>query len=119
MISPGTPPTMDLGCVPQGTWTVEVTVSSEGSCGEVPMPTTYTYLVEGTGHNTTINPTNNLDQEAAVNITANSQGHCDASFEHIWPAADGYNVALLKPESPTWLQTIEGTGTYQLWAEHP
>jgi hypothetical protein len=119
MVSSGEVPSMDLGCVPQGTWTVNVTVSDEGSCGTVSIPTTWTYEVAGTGHNETITPTNNTDQEGVLGIHSLGSGVCEGSFEHIWPSADGFNVVLLKPDSPTWQQTIEGHGTYQLWAEHP
>jgi hypothetical protein len=119
MISPGTVPTEDVGCVPQGTWTVNVTVSDEGGCGSVVVPGVYTYEVVGTGHNETITSTSNTDQEDTLGIHALGSGVCEGSFEHIWAVDGGFAVILLKADATSWEQTIEGYGTYQLWSEHP
>lgn len=121
MISPGgTVPPEEQGCVPQGTWTVNVVVSNVGDCDSAPVPATYTYEVVGTGDDETMTPTNNTDQEAQLGIHANGSGTCEGSFEHIWPVGDGtFHVVLLKAEATSWEQTIGGTGEYWLWAEHP
>jgi hypothetical protein len=121
MTPPGTPPTMDLGCVPQGTWTVEVTVASLGDCDAAPVPTEYTYSVEGTGHNETITLTNNTTQETqSLQINDPGDGTCMGSFTHIWPSDDGgYHYVTLRPDAQSWDGTISGTGTYQLWMDHP
>lgn len=115
---PGTPPTADLGCVPEGTWTVEVTISDVGDCGDVPMGSTYTYTVTGAGRDRVIAYTGGTE-ETTLSIHAGGNGQCEGSFEHIWETDGGYAVGLLKPWFDPGTTTIQGTGTYQLWSEHP
>jgi len=112
----GEPPTADLGCVPQGTWTVDVTVG-EGDCGDVPVQSTYTYTVTGTGHDTLI--TYDGTERSTVGIHAGGDGQCLGSFEHVWQGDGGWNVLLLKPELEPGTTTIGGVGTFQLWNKEP
>lgn len=116
---PGTPPGAELGCVPEGTWTVNVAVGDEGDCGAVPIATTYTYTVVGTGRDQMIQYTTQTGEEIWLNIHAGGNGECEGSFEHIWPAEGGFNVMLLKPWFEAGTQTMQGTGTFQVWNEHP
>lgn len=116
---PGEPPTADVGCVPEGTWTVQVTVANVGDCGEVPISSTYVYEVVGAGRDRTITYTSPGGDDANVGIHAGGNGECEGSFEHIWAAEGGYAVMLLKPWFPPGTTTIQGTGTYQIWAERP
>lgn len=115
----GTPPTPDLGCVPEGTWTVNVTISDTGDCGDVPMGSSYTYTVTGAGRDRVISYTAAAGEETTLSIHAGGNGECEASFEHIWETDGGFAVALLKPWFDPGTTTIQGTATYQLWSEHP
>jgi hypothetical protein len=115
---PGTPPTPELGCVPEGRWTVSLRVGAN-DCGDVPMAAAYTYVVTGTGRDREIAVEGADGHEVNLNIHAGGNGECEGSFEHIWPAADGFHVALLKPWFPPGSVSIVGTGSYQLWTEHP
>jgi hypothetical protein len=116
MTPPGTPPTADLGCVPQGEWVITATVG-ENDCGEVPLSGSYTYTVTGTGHETQI--TYGGTEQSTVGIHAGGNGNCLGSFEHIWQGEGGWNVLLLKPNLEPGTTTIDGTGTFQLWNKEP
>jgi hypothetical protein len=118
---PGTPPAAELGCVPEGTWTLNV-AAGEGTCGDVSVANTYTYTVTGDGRDRTIAFTAATGEDVTLGIHAGGNGECEGSFEHVWPTTDGsgeYNVVLLKPYFEPGTTTILGSGTYQLWTEHP
>jgi hypothetical protein len=116
----GTPAPADQGCVPEGTWTVNVTIG-DSDCGDVPTAATYVYEVVGTGRARVITyDAAASGEELALNIHAGGNGECDASFEHISAAGEGeYHVLDLKPWFAPGTTTIQGIGTYQLWSEHP
>ncbi len=118
---PGTPPTADLGCVPEGTWAVTVTVADLGDCADAPVGSTYTYTVVGQGSDQMINYTGATGEELNSGIHAGGNGECEGTFEHIWAAdASGeFHVAQLKPYFEPGTLTIQGGGTYQLWSRHP
>jgi len=113
---PGEPPTAELGCVPQGTWVLQVTVG-ESDCGDVPVGASYTYTVTGTGHDTLISYEG--PETTSVGIHSGGNGNCLGSFEHIWESEGGWNVLLLKPNLEPGTTTIDGVGTFQLWNEEP
>jgi len=116
---PGTPPGAELGCVPEGTWTINVAIG-DNDCGDVPMAGTYVYTVTGTGRDQVITYSTPGAQDLALSIHAGGNGECEGSFEHIWPADGGeFHVALLKPYFDPGTTTMQGRGTYQLWTEHP
>lgn len=114
------PPTAEEGCVPQGTWTVQVTVADVGDCDAAPVASTYTYTVTGQGPEQRITYTGTPGEELNSGIHAGGNGECEGTFEHIW-AADGtdFHVAQLKPYFDPGTSTIQGQGTYQLWSSHP
>lgn len=113
------PPTEDQGCVPQGTWTVQVTVSDVGDCDEAPVSTSYIYTVTGEGADETVTFTGGAG-ELTWGIHAGGNGQCEGSFEHIWEATGGeFHVAQMSPYFAPGTTTMMGSGTYQLWSKHP
>lgn len=113
----GTPAPAEQGCVPHGTWTVQVTVTDEGDCADVAVGTTYEYVIAGDGRDRTI--TYGGTEDTTLGLSAGGGGECEGSFEHISAAADGVHVVLLKPYTEPGTTAILGTGTYQLWEEAP
>lgn len=114
----GTPSPAELGCVPEGTWTVRVAVEDVGDCAAAMVGSTYTYTVVGEGRDRTISYGGPEDSE--LGIHAGGNGQCEATFEHIWAAGEGrYHVLLLKPYFQPGTTTILGEGTYQLWSKRP
>lgn len=113
----GAAPTPDLGCVPQGTWTVNVTVG-ESDCGDVPVNATYTYVVTGVGRDQII--TYDGPEDSTLGISAGGNGECEGAFEHIWPGElPEHHVLLLKPYFDAGSLVIQGIGQYQIWDEAP
>jgi hypothetical protein len=112
-----------MGCQPAGTWAVTVTVADQGTCASVPVKASYDYSVVGTGHDASITYQGTGD-ETLLQISATGDGACSASFEHINAASDNFNQFELHPLVPeptaaVTTLTIGGTGTFNLWTEHP
>lgn len=121
-LAPEGAPTADQGCVPQGTWTVNVAVADLGDCDGAPVDAQYVYTVTGTGHNETITFEGSGDEtELQIHADDSDGTACDGSFEHIWAgAASGeYNVMDLRPIAIPSSGMIAGEGTFQLWSAHP
>jgi len=117
----GKPPTAAQGCLPQGTWTVNVAVADLGGCDAAPVKTSYTYTVTGLGHNETITYNGSGDEtELEIHADDSDGTACDGSFEHIWAGTGGdYNVVDLRPIAIPSSGTITGDGSFQLWTQHP
>jgi hypothetical protein len=117
----GTPPGAELGCVPQGVWTVNVTFPSAGDCGDVPPEIdSYVYTVTGEGRDQVIDYTAATGEDVTIGIHAGGNGECEGTFEHIWPVGDGtFHVLLLKPYFEPGTQVMLGSASYQLWSSHP
>ena len=117
------PPTAADGCVPEGVWTVAVTVMSAGDCAAVNVGDEYVFDVVGTGRDRTFTLRDApAGAEISLNIHAGGNGECEFTFESITPAASGggeHEVILLKPYTEPGLTPIAGSGTYQLWTKHP
>jgi hypothetical protein len=112
------------GCQPDGTWAVNATVSDKGTCTTVPVKTSYSYTLAGTGHDTKITYTKASGEEFQGNVTATGSGGCEGSFEHI--QTDGSNfdqinmhAFLPKPTAADTQLAITGTGEFDLWDHHP
>jgi hypothetical protein len=93
----GEPPLPDAGCVPEGTWTVTVTVG-DGDCAEVPVAETYVYVVgkDAAGAYTysypePVDPT----EQVTMSVRAAGDGSCIGTFVHRAPD-ESYEL-LLKP----------------------
>lgn len=124
-------PTAEEGCVPDGTWTINTTVSSMGTCAAVDVRSQYVLTVVNTAAagerpNRTVTLTG-ADPAADItaNIHAGGDGECLLSFESITPTADGkFHVVLLHPVvdgevSLTNIVQGEEPGSYQLWTKRP
>jgi hypothetical protein len=112
------------GCQPQGTWAVTVTVANQGTCTTVPVKTSYSYTLTGTGRNTTINYTKASNEEFQGNVSAGGSGQCSGFFEHILPSGSNFTLIALRPTlpEPTDAVTtlpISGSGDVELWKTHP
>jgi len=94
---PGTPPAADAGCIPIGTWTVDVQLVDAGDCESVDFLPQYVYTITGDIDNGyeyvyTADPTS---ENVFMKVTQGGPGDCEGSFEHY--AADGMSMVLLKP----------------------
>jgi hypothetical protein len=116
----GTPASPELGCVPDGVWTVTVAAAGAGGCGELPALGTFTYQVTGEGRDRTITYTGSIDPDPVLGIHAGGNGECEGSFEHVWETGDGeFHVVLLKPYVEPGTTALLGAGSYQRWSERP
>lgn len=89
-------PASDGRCDPAGTWTLTLTVSDPGSCGEVPLAASYLYQVSGgpdTGYQVSY-PADPDSDHVFLKVTSEG-GTCQGAFEHY--AADGKALLVLKP----------------------
>lgn len=119
---PGAPPTPDLGCVPQGTWSITATVDPDGECSALPaLPPQFVYLIQGVGGETDIiYQGSEFADEVVSGIHAGGNGECKGSFEHIWADDDGqFHLLQLGPWNNPGELTFQGEGSYQLWDSHP
>ncbi|RMH40875.1 MAG: hypothetical protein D6689_12520 [Deltaproteobacteria bacterium] len=110
---PGTPPDPAEGCVPVGTWTLQVAVDDPGTCDQVDHESTYVYEVTGdidNGYDVTYQGT--PAGEVYLKITSEG-GACQGSFEHY--SADGSALLLLKPFEEN--LAISGRGYFERYAE--
>jgi hypothetical protein len=111
------------GCQPVGVWVVMASVSDMGTCTNVPLKSSYTYTLSGSGRTTQLMYTKSPGEEFTGSIDATGPGNCEGAFEHI--IADGSNFDQLNlhpllpiPTAVTTL-TITGTGEFNLWSQHP
>lgn len=113
------------GCQPQGTWAVTVTVASQGTCTTVPVKTSYSYTLTGTGRSTQISYARASNEEFQGNVSAGGSGQCSAFFEHILPSGSSYALIALRPvipkppDPPVATLAISGSGDVELWKRHP
>ena len=118
--SNGLPPPADQGCVPAGTWNVTVAVADKGTCTDVPVKTSYQYVISGVGRATSIDYVAAPGEEVNTSLSAGGNGECEGSFEHVAPATGGaYNLILLKPYFEKGTLAIKGSGSYELWPSKP
>jgi len=113
-----------LGCQPQGTWEVTATVSDKGTCADVPLKTSYSYSLAGTGRDTKITYTKANGEEFQGTVQATGSGTCEGGFEHIVPDGSNFDqlnlhAFLPKPMAADTQLAITGTGEFDLWAAHP
>lgn len=99
---PGTPPGPDDGCVPLGTWTVDIQMVDPGDCAEVPLRPQYVYEVTGSiddGWTYTYvgDPT---AEHVYMKVTQGGPGDCEANFEHYTP--DGLSLTFSSRSNATW-----------------
>lgn len=105
----------DEGCVPDGTWTVAVAVADAGACTDVPVASSYEFVVTRDGNDTLSATYAQLgDQELYFSVSSNSNnGDCKANFE--LAAADGYSLTILRPIEVDGV--IGGGGDYEHYSE--
>ena len=113
------------GCQPQGTWAVTATVSDQGTCSNVPLKTSYSYALSGTGRDTKITYTKANGEEFQGAVSASGSGGCEGSFEHVQPDGSNFDQLQLHPflpkvPAPDLMElSITGSGSFDLWMQHP
>jgi len=115
LVPPGTPPAAEDGCIPLGTWTVQIAMVDPGDCGDVPFLPEYVYEVtgvEGDGYTYTYvgDPTN---ENVYMKVTQSGPGDCNANFEHY--SADGMSLMLVKPFERDLV--LSGSAYYETYTE--
>ena len=114
LVPPGAAPGPDAGCVPLGTWTLDLEVSDPGDCADIPFEPRYVYEVTGNiddGYEYTYlaDPDSEL---VRLKVTQGGPGDCEGNFEHY--AADGMAMLLLKPFERD--LAVSGTAYYETYA---
>lgn len=101
-------------CDPVGTWTLNVTVSSQGDCAEVAVASQYVYNVvadESEGWIAEF-PADSTGELSVLKIQ--TEGPCLGNFEHYSP--DGKQLTRLKPAVDTeQTKQFSGSGVYELY----
>jgi hypothetical protein len=95
---PGAPPLAEEGCVPFGTWTVNVEMVDQGECQEVPFYNQYVYEVTpepNEGGYLVVYTAEPMSENVQMKITEGGPGDCEGSFEH--HSGDGKAILVLKP----------------------
>jgi hypothetical protein len=105
----GATPGADDGCIPMGTWTVNVAVADDGGCTDVAVEAQYIYNVT-LAENGTWAVAYPADPAADTYLTMRSSGpgDCEGTFQHT--SADGTQDMILKPFERD--LTITGSGTF-------
>lgn len=110
---PGAPPTIEDGCVPEGTWLVQVAVGDQGECTEVPVATSYEFVItRDEGGNLIATFAEQGDRDFNFSVSSNT-GDCKANFEIA--AADGYSLIILRPLEVEGV--IGGSGEFEHYSE--
>lgn len=112
---PGTPPTEEDGCVPEGTWTLEVSLADPGDCDPdvIEFNEVYEYSVTIDGLDEImeyLGDDGNPDEDTYN--PARSGSTCRANLTHYSP--DGLKVVMLQPFEED--LDITGSGVFELWA---
>ncbi|MCG8424736.1 MAG: hypothetical protein MJE77_43150 [Proteobacteria bacterium] len=113
---PNDPNDPGWSCVPEGKWTVDVQVSDQGNCSEVPIAAQYVYTVTVDAETEEYIATYGDDPNSDFSyLKVSIEGPCIGNFEHF--STDGKQVTTLRPhtaDNPDDL-TITGSGTYELF----
>jgi hypothetical protein len=112
------------GCQPDGMWQITATLSDKGGCADVPLKSSYTYTVSGTGRDSKVAYGAATGEEFLGSIEATGDGACSGSFEHISPDSSNFDQLTLRPliPKPTTAVTtlvISGSAEFDLWKRHP
>lgn len=126
------PPTADQGCVPTGSWTINVAVADNGDCSAVDVLPTYTVQIVNTAPagerpNNEITVTNApAGAEVDTGLNASGNGACNLSLDILTPAPTSgqfHMVSLRTYVDPadTAARTIMAgpDSRFQLWKQHP
>ncbi len=114
-------PTAAEGCVPNGTWTIDVREVPGGECASTKFQARYVVTVTGTGRDKIFTLTNPAGAaERKFGMSAGGGGECDMALEEISPAtAPKYHRMLIKPFTEPAGTLIAGSGNYTLWSSKP
>lgn len=114
-------PTAADGCVPNGTWTINLTEVPGGECATTKFQASYVVVVAGAGRDRTFtlnNPAGTAERK--FGISAGGSGECEMTLEEISPAtAPKYHRLLLKPFTEAGGTVVAGSATYTLWSSKP
>jgi hypothetical protein len=105
----GETPGAEAGCIPMGTWTVNVAVSDDGGCADVAIESQYVYVVTEAS-NATWDVAYPADPAADtyLQMRSNGPGDCAGTFQHT--SADGNQDIILKAFERDLV--ITGSGTF-------
>jgi hypothetical protein len=112
------------GCVPNGTWTLNVALEDDGGCTDAGHPpvflNTYTYLVSGGVTGGADDDGYEVvwledpdDPNVDFRLKAKGGGECEATLEH-WDD-DGTTLVVLRPHEENLV--ISGSGTFEVYEE--
>ncbi len=125
-------PTAADGCVPPGTWTVNVAVAGNGDCSSVEVLPTYTVQVVNTApagerpnHEITLtNAPTGADVDASINASGN--GACNLALDVLTaaPTAGQFHLVAVRayfdPVDGATRTVMAGPDSrYQLWKQRP
>jgi hypothetical protein len=104
----GEPPDPLGGCEPFGTWTVNVVITDDGGCDEVPVESQYVYVVGQDEEGWYYEFIGDTDAEVEMSVRGKGGGECAGTFIHTL----GNHYIVLKPVETN--LTLLGTGRYDL-----
>jgi hypothetical protein len=115
------PPTAAEGCVPNGTWTINLTEIAGGECASTKFQAQYVVVVAGQGRDKTFTLNNPAGAaERKFGLSAGGGGECEMSIEEISPATSPkYHRLLVKPFTEPGGNVIAGSANYTLWSSKP
>lgn len=114
-------PTAADGCVPNGTWTIDVSEVPGGECATTKYQARYIIAIAGQGRERTYTLTNPAGAaERKFGLSAGGSGECELTLEEISPATTPkYHRLLLKPFTEAGGSVIAGSANYTLWSSKP
>ena len=114
-------PTAADGCVPNGTWTINLSEIAGGECATTKFQAQYVVTIAGQGRDRTYalnNPAGTAERK--FGLSAGGGGECELSMEEISPAtAPKYHRLLLKPFTEPGGTVVAGAANYTLWSSKP
>ncbi len=114
-------PTAADGCVPEGTWTINLEEVAGGECASTKAQAQYVVVVAKVGAERRFTLSNAMGTaERRMDISGGGNGECEMIITEISPATSPkYHHLAVKPFTEAGGTAIAGSATYTLWTSKP